>query len=240
MPVKFRHVMLPLVAALMLGVATLACGQLGLPALDVPAWTPAPASGAPALQATAESVPAEVLAPTNTVILPTATSVTILPTVAVTTVAVTTMAPRPTFAPATAQAMVAQAAAVSPTQAPTVDPHHFVITEADITSSITGGGMAASGVQADKLGVHFTGDGKTSITADKIAYGPINLQNMAVVGRLVAKNGALQMDVESVAPQGFVSGMIPGVINQALQQYASQWYIESVNTTQGQIELQIR
>jgi hypothetical protein len=237
MSVKFRRVLLPLVAALMLGVTALACGQLGLPALDAPAWTPAPANGAQALQATAEPAPTEIPAPTNTAISPTATRVTILPTVAVTTVAVT---PRPTPVPATAQAMAAQAVAASPSPVPAVDPHHFVITEADITSSITGGGMAASGVQADKLAVHFSGDGKTSITADKIAYGPINLQNMAVVGRLTAKNGALQMDVESVAPGGFVSGMIPGVINQALQQYASQWYIENVKTTQGQIELQIR
>ncbi len=199
---RVYRVLMPLLAALLLGAALLACGQLGAAPPTAPAWTPPPAGSVQATSPVAE---------------PAATAgETILPTVA------------PPAAPQPSRAAV-----------PTQDPHHVVVTDSDITSSLAGDGLAQSGAQADNLAVRFRG-GKTYVTANSVVYGPVNLQNLVVVGRLVARDGALQMDTESVEPQGLVSGMVPGIINQALKQYASRWYVEDVQTGEGQIELRIR
>jgi hypothetical protein len=135
-----------------------------------------------------------------------------------------TVAPTPTKTPA-------------PTAAP--DPHLIVITESDITKAIAGGAGAQQGATLENLKVRFA-DGKTRITADTIGYGFIQMQNLDMVGRLVANDGVLSLAVESVSPSGLAAGFIPSVTNQALAQYASQWYVEEIRTLDGRLELRIR
>jgi hypothetical protein len=125
------------------------------------------------------------------------------------------------------------------TPAPTLDPHRVVITEQDIANVIATGAVENAGVHVANPRVRFTG-GKTWITADQASYSLISVQNLTVVGRLVAQDGALQLETESVSPQGIIGAMIPGLINQAFRQYTSQWYVENVQTLEGYIELRIR
>jgi hypothetical protein len=135
------------------------------------------------------------------------------------------VAPTPTAAPALAAAAA--------------NPNLVVITEDDIAQAVAGGAGAQQGANIENLNVRFA-DGKMSITAAKIGYGLINLQNLNLVGRLVAKDGVLSLEVESISPRGLVSNFIPTMANQALAQYGSNWYVEDVQILDGRVELRIR
>ena len=91
----------------------------------------------------------------------------------------------------------------------------------------------------DNLKVRFAG-GKTRITADKLGYGIIKMQNLDLVGSLAAQNGVLSLGVESISPRGLAANFVPGAVNQALANYASQWYVEEVRTLDGRVELRVR
>ncbi|HEX9115468.1 MAG TPA: hypothetical protein VGA61_05335 [Anaerolineae bacterium] len=127
----------------------------------------------------------------------------------------------------------------APEAAATPDPHRVVVTESDIASVIAGGALESAGVHVENLSVRFT-QGKTWITASQVTYSVISVSNLAIVGTLVAQNGVLQLQTESVTPQNLVTAMIPSAINQALKQYTSKWYVEDVQTLEGRIELRIR
>jgi hypothetical protein len=161
-------------------------------------------------------------------------------------------APTPTAAPTHAAPTAAPTATRAPTRPvptsvptptpipqPTADPHLIVITEADIAQAIVGGAAAQQGVTAQNLQVDFA-DGKLRITADSLGYGFIQLRNFDLVGRLVAMNGQLGIEVESISPRGLASNMVPGVANQALAQFGSKWYVEEINTLDGRVEVRIR
>jgi hypothetical protein len=104
---------------------------------------------------------------------------------------------------------------------------------------VAAGAAAQGGAQVEGLGVRFT-DGKMRLTAERLSYGLVTLRDLVVVGRLVARDGQVQMEAESIQPGGLAGVFIPRVVNQALAQYASQWYVEDVRTLEGQLELRIR
>jgi hypothetical protein len=126
-----------------------------------------------------------------------------------------------------------------PTATPTPDPKRVVITEKDVERSVASGAAAQGGVQVSGLDVRFA-DSKMRLSADQLTYGMFNVNDLVLVGRLVAVNGQLQMAVESVQPGGIIGAFIPRMVNQALAQYAAQWYVEDVNTLDGRLELKIR
>jgi hypothetical protein len=114
-----------------------------------------------------------------------------------------------------------------------------VITEQDVKRSVAAGAAAQGGAQVEGLDVRFT-DGKMRLTAERLVYGLINLSDLVLVGELVARDGQLRLEFESVQPGGLVGAFIPRVVNQSLAQYASQWYVEEVRTLEGRLELRIR
>ena len=127
----------------------------------------------------------------------------------------------------------------APTPTATVDRHLIVITEDKISKAVASGAGAQQGVNVQNLKVRFA-DGNIHITADRLGYGLIQVQNLSLVGRLVANNGVLSLQTESISPGGLVANMIPGTVNQALAQYGSQWYVEDVQVLDGQVRLRIR
>ncbi len=106
--------------------------------------------------------------------------------------------------------------------------------------AVTSGAAAEQGATLENVGVQFTGDGKMILTAGRVGYGFVNAENVTLVGRLVAVDGKLELQTESISPRNLVTAMIPTIANQALRNYTSKWYIEDVRTTEGQIELRVR
>ena len=141
-----------------------------------------------------------------------------------------TVAPTPTVEPTATSAPARTAAA---------DPNLIVITEADIAQAVAEGAGAQQGVSIENLNVRFA-DGKMTITAAKIGYGLIKLQNLNLVGRLVARDGVLSLEVDSISPRGLATNFIPTMANQALAKYAAEWYVEDVQVRDGRVELRIR
>jgi hypothetical protein len=131
-------------------------------------------------------------------------------------------------------------AVARPTAAPTRDPNLVIITEDDVLRAVTSGATEESGATLENVGVQFTADGKMILTAGRVGYGFINADNVTLVGRLIAVDGRLELETESISPRGMVTSLIPTFANQALQQYTSRWYVEEVRTTEGQIELRVR
>jgi hypothetical protein len=210
---------LPLFAlAAFLGVmlAMLACGAFVVSptASPVSIWTPAPIDTASApLVATVTDVP-----------LPTAEP-------AITSTLAIEQTPTPFLA-------APESSTVAPAATP-AGPYTVTVTDADIAKSVASGVVGENGVNATNLQVHFTG-GKVHITADSLTYGFVSVSDLAIVGTLVARDGTLQMETDSVSPGGLVGAMIPPLVNQALKNYGSQWYIEKVQTGEGKIELTVR
>ncbi len=203
----------------MLALAALACSALSVVPSGGPGLSPLPVATLEAI-----GLPTEVLTPTLTPVP------TVVPLVV--TEAPTVEVPVLPTEPATA---------VPPTEQPTATsgPQTIVITDADLQKAIESGVLGGSGVNATNLQIRFTG-GKVRITADHIAYGFFQADNLVYVGRLSAQNGVMQVEAESVSPGGVIAAVLPTVVNQALSQYASNWYVEQVRTSEGQIELVVR
>jgi len=127
----------------------------------------------------------------------------------------------------------------TPTTGAAADPNLVIITEADVLNAVAAGVGSQQGLALDGLGVKFT-DGQMRLTADRLSYGPAVVLDPVLVGALVAQDGRLQLETESISPGGLITAMIPAFANQALAQYAAQWYIEEVRTLDGRLELRIR
>lgn len=220
------RVLLVIVLFAVLGVAV-SCTMLARrQSADV--WTPAPVT-----RTTVQPTRTGAILPS-----PTATRGQVSPTLAPT--ATHTPRPTPTPAPATVvPTRLPPTATATLKPAATADPHLIIITEADVAKAVGSDATKASGLVAENLTVRFTG-GKMRLTASKLAYGPVQVQNLDLVGRLVAVNGQLQLEAESIAPRGLVALLIPTVANQALAQFTSQWYVEEVRTLEGRLEVRIR
>jgi hypothetical protein len=182
------------------------------------------------VQPTATSKPSDTPAPINTA--------TPRPTVRSTDTPqpTRTVAPTSTVEPT---ATVAPTATAAPALAAAANPNLVVITEDDIAKAVAEGAGAQQGATIENLNVRFA-DGKMTITAGKVGYGLINLQNLNLVGHLVAKDGVVSLEVESISPRGLVSNFIPTMANQALAKYAAEWYVEDVQIRDGRVELRIR
>jgi hypothetical protein len=144
-----------------------------------------------------------------------------------------TQPPQPTRTPAPPRATALPAAGA------TRDPKHIIITEADVLNAVAAGIGAQQGLTIEGLGVAFT-DGQMRLTADRLRYGPADVLDLVLVGSLVAQDGRLQLETESISPGGLITSLIPAFANQALAQYAAQWYVEEVRTLEGRLELRIQ
>ncbi len=177
-------------------------------------WTPAPMTGSLAIGTRAPDVLPTLPPPTRVVVqVPTA-----LPT---------RLAP-------------AAASRVAPTATSTRDPHLVIVTEEDVLRAVTSGATAESGATLENVEVQFTADGKMILTAGRVGYGFISADNVVLVGRLIAVDGKLQLETESISPRGLVTSFIPTVANEALQRYTSRWYVDNVQTMEGRIEMRVR
>lgn len=140
--------------------------------------------------------------------------------------------PSPTLAPTNPPAKAPEAVAPA-------GPKKVIITESDVAKFVSQGALAQYGANVQGLNVRFT-NGRMHLTADSANYGMFQLDNIDMVGRPVARNGVVSLVIESMSPGGFVSSMVPGMANQALAQYTSQWYVEDVQVKNGQVELTVR
>jgi hypothetical protein len=140
---------------------------------------------------------------------------------------------KPTRKPATPRATA------TPVAAAPRDPKLIVITEADVLKAVNSGIGAQQGLAVEGLGVKFTA-GQMRLTANRLTYGPAEVLDLVLVGTLVAQDGRLQLQTESISPGGLITSLIPSFANQALAQYAAQWYVEEVHTLDGRLELRIR
>lgn len=145
---------------------------------------------------------------------------------------------RPAASP-TANGAPTRQPAPAPTAAATPDRHRVIITEADVLRAMVSGAGAQGGLALESPGVRFTDD-RMQLTAARLQYGPVDVRDLVLVGQLVAREGRLQLNVESIVPRGLVTALIPSFANQALAQYAAQWYVEEVRTLEGRLELQIK
>lgn len=137
--------------------------------------------------------------------------------------------------PAPVETRVAQPSAAPATR----DPNVVVVTEQDVLKAVASGATAQEGANLEGVGVDFI-DGKMRLTADRASYQFISVDNLEVIGTLVAEQGKLQMETESVKPRGIVTSFIPTIANQALANYTSRWYVEDVQTYDDRLELRIR
>jgi hypothetical protein len=213
------------VAAAGLVLAGLACSTLTISPTPAPAWTPPPAGAT-----------AQALSPTPAAVLATVEATAEASTAEPATPA---GAEAPAAEGGTVEAQATVGGAEPPAAATPAGPQTVVITDADLADTIKSGALAANGVDATNLQVHFTG-GNVRITADKVGYGLFEVLDLVYVGRLVAQDGVLQLDTVSVSPGGVIGALLPTIINQSLRQYTSRWYVEQVHESEGEIELTVR
>lgn len=229
-----------LLAILVLAVATIACDVSPQAIFMTPAPTTAiaqPTRGGPILPGATVDARRTVLPSPTALVRPSLTPTPRMAQSAVPTTAATTAAISPT--PTRAAPTQAVPTARPTLAAPTADPNLVVITERDIEQALAGGAGEEQGLSVQGLKVRFADD-KMTVSAEELAAGPVQVRNLVMVGRLVAQDGQLQFESESVSPRGLVTSMLPAIANQALAQYASAWYVEEVHTRKGRLEIRIR
>ncbi len=215
--VKKKLLISTLTVVLLIVVISNACTLVLKPDEPVAIWTPAPVSGAPLIATRSAEILPTLPSPSVTRPLPTPTST----------------------SEASATPLPTAGSTRVPTIAPTPDPKLVVISEDDVLRAMASGGVEQSGLTLEGAAVAFSPD-KMVFSAVRLAYGLIEVRNVMLVGRLVATEGRLSLEAESIAPRGLVTALIPSLTNQALAQYTSQWYIEEVRTLDGRLELRIR
>jgi hypothetical protein len=115
----------------------------------------------------------------------------------------------------------------------------MIITQDDVVRVLSNPNLYPEGLDVEGLDVRFSG-GKMHLTADTVNYGMFRLRNLSLVGRLVAEDGQLQIEVESVSPIGLAGAMIPRLANEAMGQLGGRWYVEDVQIGDGQVTVQFR
>lgn len=202
-------------------------------------WTPAPITGALAIGTAAPPLPTLAPAAGTAAQAPAIPPLAIATPVVVAPTAVPSAAPTVRVPTSVAPTSAAQApATVLPTATP--DRTLVIIREEDVLTAVSSGATAESGATLEGIKVDFTADGRMVLGATRVGYGFITAENVTISGRLLAVDGRLEFQTESVSPRGIVTSMIPPMMNQALHQYTSQWYIEEVRTLDGRLELRVR
>lgn len=145
--------------------------------------------------------------------------------------------PAPTAAATPSEAAPRPATPTRDTSTP--DPHLIVVTDEDIARAIMAGAGTEQGLSAQGFQVHFS-VGKMTLAAEELRLGPVQVKQLVMVGRLVAENGELHFESESVSPRGLVTNLLPTLADQALSRFAARWYVEEVRLLDGRLELRIR
>ena len=115
----------------------------------------------------------------------------------------------------------------------------MVITQEDVVRVLSNPSLYPEGLEVAGLDVKFSG-GKMYVTADSVNYGMFRLRNLSLVGHLVAEDGQLQIEVESMSPMGLAGAMIPRLANDAMGQLGGRWYVEDVQVDEGQVSVRFR
>ncbi|MEZ4770884.1 MAG: hypothetical protein R2844_21010 [Caldilineales bacterium] len=190
---------------------------------EAPTATPAP-TDTPTEAPTATAVPTDT--PTEA---PTATNVP--PTATATRPAATST---PTGVPPTATPRPTRAAVVA---TPTPEwPQTIVITEAEIEDLAASGSVP--GLTITGLDVTFGNDTMT-VFFESLKYGFISMRNVTVQGHFDVSNGTATFVADSISPRNLATTQIPGFVNQALGQQFSQWYVEDITITPGQLSASV-
>ncbi len=214
--------------------AALACDL----APQAPALLAAPATSTPGQPARPNTILPTVAPDLGVTTLPTPTATTQPPATTPPKVNATPAALTPAVVPSPAPTRSAAATRpAAPSPAP--DPNLIIVQEDDISRAIAGGAGEEQGLKVQGLQVRFR-DSKMTVSAEELGLGPVQVKQLVMVGRLLAQNGQLRFESESVSPRGLVTSMLPALANQALTQYAAEWYVEDVQVRDGRLELRIR
>ncbi len=108
-----------------------------------------------------------------------------------------------------------------------------------MSQAITGGAAEAQGLKAEGLQIRFRDD-RMTVAADRLELGPVQVRQLMMVGRLVAEDGKLYFETETISPRGLVASLLPSLANQMLAQFTNQWYIEEVQARDGRLMVRIR
>ncbi len=179
----------------------------------------------PTTAPTATSVP-----PTDTpTAAPTATSVP--PTATAVRAAATNT---PTRVPPTATSLPTRAAVAA---TPTPEwPQTITITEAEIEELAASGDVP--GLVITGLDVTFGNDTMT-VFFESLKYGFISMRNVTVEGHFDVSNGAATFVADSINPRNLATTQIPSFVNQALGQQFTQWYVEDITITPGELSASV-
>lgn len=191
---------------------------------EAPTAIPAP-TDTPTAAPTATSVPATdtpTAAPTATSVPPTATAVR------------AAAANTPTRVPPTATSRPTRAAVVA-TPAPEW-PQTIVISEAEVEELAASGDMP--GLVITGLDVTFGNDTMT-VFFESLKYGFISMRNVTVEGHFDVTNGTATFVADRIDPRNLATTQIPSFVNQALGQQFTQWYVEDITITPGELSASV-
>ena len=111
-------------------------------------------------------------------------------------------------------------------------PQTIVVTEAEIEELAASGDVP--GLTITGLDVTF-GDDTMTVFFSSLKYGFISLRNVTVEGHFDVANGTATFVADSIDPRNLATTQIPGFVNQALGTQFSQWYVEDITITPGEL-----
>lgn len=91
----------------------------------------------------------------------------------------------------------------------------------------------------ENLDVTFDG-GVIELTADRLVYGPLSVNNLALAGTVTAADGQPRLDVTHIEPNNLITAAIPGVLSRLLASRTAGYYVEEIQIDDGTMTIRVK
>ena len=146
--------------------------------------------------------------------------------------------PTPTIAPPPTIALLPVVTPQNSPAVPTDDALAIVVHEDDI-EALVAQPAAAQQFTVDNLAVTFD-DGVIGLTADRLVYGPLVVDNLTLEGTVTAVDGRPRLEVTRIRPNNLVTAAIPGILTRLLESRTTGYYVEDVQIDNGAMTIRVR
>lgn len=114
----------------------------------------------------------------------------------------------------------------------------LTLDEDDVEALVTQPEVAQQ-FSVENLDVTFD-DGIIELTADRLVYSPLTINNLALTGTVTAEDGRPRLDVTRIQPNNLVTAAIPGVLTRLLEARTAGYYVEDIVIDDGTMTIRVK
>lgn len=121
---------------------------------------------------------------------------------------------------------------------PAADTVTLTVREADVEALVTQPAVAQQ-FTVDNLDVTFD-DGAIELLADRLVYGPVTVNNLALSGTVTAVDGRPRLEVTHLEPNNLITAALPGLLSRLLESRTAGYTVEDIQIDDGSMTIRVR